>query len=72
MTILPIRPARTENHLDQLPHLWNSSSNNPAVKARQQRAEETTQFQIEHDPAYARELAELRSWLTDYEIPQED
>lgn len=73
MTILPIRPTpATGDHLDQLHHLWNSSSLNPDVQARQQRAEETTRFQIDHDPTYAAELAQLRSWLTDYQIPTED
>ena len=68
MTIIPLRrPAG--NHLDALPALWNTSADNPAVKARQQRSEELTRFQIEHDPTYATELARLRSWVGSYEIP---
>lgn len=72
MTVIPIRPAPAGDLFDRLPTLWNSSSSNPAVQARQQRAEETTRFQIDHDPTYAAELAQLRSWLTDYQIPTED
>lgn len=75
MTIIPLhRPAPAADHLDRLPALWNTSSSNPAVKARRQRAEELTRFQIEHDPTYAAELAQLRSYIGSYEIPtpQED
>lgn len=69
MTILPLhRPARGD-HLDALPALWNTSADNPAVRARQQRADELTRFQIDHDPTYATELAQLRSWVGSYEIP---
>ena len=69
MTILPLhRPARGD-HLDRLPALWNTSADNPAVRARQQRADEMTRFQIDHDPTYAAELAQLRSWVASYEIP---
>lgn len=46
-----------------------SGVDNPAVRARQQRADELTRFQIDHDPAYAAELAQLRSWIGSYEIP---
>ena len=68
MTIIPLRrPAG--NYLDALPALWNSSADNPAVTERQQRSEELTRFQIEHDPTYATELARLRSWVGSYEIP---
>ena len=72
MTILPLhRPARGAS-LDALPALWNTSADNPAVKARQQRAEELTRFQIDHDPTYATELARLRSWVGSYEIPTKE
>ena len=67
-TVIPLRkPAG--NRLDALPALWNSSADNPAVIERQQRSEELTRFQIEHDPTYATELARLRSWIGSYEIP---
>lgn len=66
MTVL----ARTTgNHLDHLPALWGTSPANPAVAERQRRSEEITAFQVEHDPDYAGELARLRSWVGDYEIP---
>ena len=69
MTILPLhRPARGD-HLDALPALWNTSADNPAVRARQQRADELTRFQIDHDPTYASELARLRSYIGSYELP---
>ena len=69
MTILPLhRPARGD-HLDRVAALSNTDSRNPAVRARQQRSEELTRFQIAHDPAYAAELAQLRSWVASYEIP---
>ena len=68
MTIIPLRRP-TGNHLDALPSLWNTSADNPAVRARQQRSEELTRFQIDHDPTYATELARLRSWIGSYEIP---
>ena len=68
-TIIPIRRPRAGNHLDALPALWNSSADNPAVIERQHRSEELTRFQIEHDPTYATELAQLRSWVGSYEIP---
>ena len=73
MTIIPLRRP-TGNHLDALPALWNTSADNPAVIDRQRRSEELTRFQIAHDPAYAAELARLRSWIGSYEIPtpQED
>ena len=68
MTIIPLRrPAG--NHLDALPALCNTSADNPAVIERQQRADELTRFQIDHDPTYAAELAQLRSWIGSYEIP---
>lgn len=71
MTIIPLRrPAG--NHLDALPALWNTSADNPAVIERQQRSEELTRFQIEHDPTYATELARLRSWVGSYEIPTKE
>lgn len=71
MTIIPLRrPAG--NHLDALPALWNTSADNPAVIERQQRSEELTRFQIEHDPCYATELARLRSWIGSYEIPTKE
>ena len=67
-TVIPLRrPAG--NHLDALPALHNTDSRNPAVRARQQRADELTRFQIDHDPTYATELAQLRSWVGSYEIP---
>lgn len=69
MTVIPIRPAPAADHLDRLPALWSTSADNPAVKARQQRAEELTRFQIDHDPTYAAELARLRSYIGSYEIP---
>ncbi|MGP9580925.1 hypothetical protein [Brachybacterium sp. AOP35-5H-19] len=70
MTIIPLhRPAPAADHLDRLPALWNTSADNTAVRARQQRAEELTRFQIDHDPTYAAELAQLRSWVGSYEIP---
>lgn len=71
-TIIPIRRPRAGNLLDALPALWNSSADNPAVRARQQRAEELTRFQIDHDPTYATELAQLRSWIGSYEIPTKE
>lgn len=68
MTIIPIRrPAGDQ--LDRVGSLANTDSRNPDVIARQQRAEELTRFQIAHDPAYAAELAQLRSWIGSYEIP---
>ena len=67
-TVIPLRrPAG--NHLDALPALHNTDSRNPAVRARQQRSEELTRFQIDHDPTYAAELARLRSYIGSYEIP---
>lgn len=57
------------NHLDELAGLANTASHDPAVAERIRRADERTRFQIEHDPAYAQELAWLRSWVADYEIP---
>ena len=68
MTIIPLRRP-TGNHLDALPALWNTSADNPAVQARQARSDELTRFQIDHDPTYATELAQLRSWVGSYEIP---
>ena len=66
--IIPIRrPAG--DHLDRVGGLENTDSRNPAVIARQQRAEELTRFQIDHDPTYAAELARLRSYIGSYEIP---
>lgn len=70
-TVIPIRRP-TGDHLNEVASLANTDSRRPEVQARQQRAEETTRFQIDHDPTYAAELAQLRSWLTDYEIPTED
>ena len=68
MNIIPIRrPAG--DHLDRVGGLENTDSRNPAVRARQQRADELTRFQIDHDPDYATELAQLRSWVQSYEIP---
>ncbi|GAB4095602.1 hypothetical protein GCM10028787_10770 [Brachybacterium horti] len=71
MKVIPIsRPQRPpSNLLDRLPALWNSTPSNPAVQARQDRSEETTRFQIAHDPDYAGELARLRSWIATYELP---
>ena len=66
--IIPIRRP-TGDHLDRVGGLENTDSRNPAVRARQQRSEELTRFQIEHDPTYATELARLRSWVGSYEIP---
>lgn len=60
----------TGNRLDELVGLANTAPHDPAVAERIRRADETTRFQIDHDPAYARELAWLRSWVADYEIPQ--
>lgn len=57
--------------LDRVPALWNTSADNPAVQARQAHAERYTQFQIDNDPEYRRQLAQLRSWLTDFEAPRE-
>lgn len=69
----PTRPATAPGSaLDRLPALWNSSADNPAVKARQKRSEELTRFQIEHDPTYAAELARLRSWIGSYEVPTKE
>jgi hypothetical protein len=42
------------------------------VQARQARSEERTRFQVQFDPEYGPELARLRSWLADYEIPRKD
>lgn len=71
MTIIPLRrPAG--NHLDALPALWNTSSSNPDVKARQQRAAERTAFRVEHSPGYAAELARLQDWIGSYEIPTKE
>lgn len=72
MTILPLRRRPSGDHLDRLPALWNTSSDNPAVQARQARSEEMTRFQIDHDPTYAAELAQLRSWIGSYEIPTKE
>lgn len=69
MTILPLRRRPSGDQLDRLPALWNTSSENPAVRERQRRSEELTRFQIDHDPTYAAELAQLRSWIGSYEIP---
>ena len=68
MNIIPLRKQKPDM-LDQLDRLYNTSSLNPAVIERQQRSEELTRFQIEHDPTYATELAQLRSWVGSYEIP---
>ena len=69
MTILPLRRPARGDYLDALPALWNTSADNPAVTARQQRADELTRFQIDHDPTYASELARLRSYIGSYELP---
>lgn len=71
--IIPLHKP-TLDHLDRVVALSNTDSRNPAVQARQQRSEELTRFQIAHDPTYAAELAQLRSWVQSYEIPtpQED
>lgn len=70
MTIIPLhRPAPAADHLDRLPALWNTSSSNPAVIARQNLAAERTAFQVEHSPGYAAELAELQDWISSYEVP---
>lgn len=71
MTIIPIRRSASAA-LDAVPGLWNTSADNPAVTARQARSEEITQFQIDHDPDYATELAQLRSWVQSYEIPTKE
>lgn len=73
MNIIPIKRAPAD-HLDLVGSLANTDSRNAAVRARQQRSEELTRFQIDHDPAYAAELAQLRTWIQTYEIPtpQED
>lgn len=68
MTVIPIRRP-VSAPLDAVPGLWNTSADNPAVTARQARSEEITQFQIDHDPDYAADLARLRSWVGSYEIP---
>ena len=68
MTITPLRRPAGDS-LDALPALHNTDSRNPAVRARQQRADELTRFQIDHDPTYAAELAQLRSYIGSYEIP---
>ena len=68
MTVIPIRRP-TGDQLDQNRALWNSSSNNPAVIARQKLAAERTAFQVEHSPGYAAELAQLQDWISTYEIP---
>ena len=68
MNIIPPRKQKPDM-LDQLDRLYNTSSLNPAVIERQQRADELTRFQIDHDPTYAAELAQLRSWIGSYEIP---
>ena len=68
MNIIPLRKQKPDM-LDQLDRLYNTSSLNPAVIERQQRADELTRFQIDHDPTYATELARLRSWVGSYEIP---
>ena len=68
MNIIPLRKQKPDM-LDQLDRLYNTSSLNPAVIERQQRSEELTRFQIDHDPTYAAELAQLRSWVASYEIP---
>lgn len=67
-TVIPLRrPAR--DHLNEVASLANTDSRRPEVRARQQRSEELTRFQIEHDPTYAAELARLRSYIGSYEIP---
>lgn len=68
MTVIPIRRP-TGDHLNEVASLANTDSRRPEVQARQQRAEELTRFQIAHDPTYAAELARLRSYIADYEIP---
>ena len=68
MTVIPIRRP-TGDHLNEVASLANTDSRRPEVQARQQRSEELTRFQIEHDPTYATELARLRSWVGSYEIP---
>lgn len=55
--------------LDRLPALFNTSSTNPAVIARQHRSATLTAQQCEHVPGYLPELAQLQAWLTDYETP---
>ena len=66
--IIPLHEP-TLDHLDRVVALSNTDSRNPAVIERQQRSDELTRFQIEHDPTYATELARLRSWVGSYEIP---
>ena len=71
MNIIPLRKQKPDM-LDQLDRLYNTSSLNPAVIERQQRSEELTRFQIDHDPTYAAELARLRSYIGSYEIPTKE
>ncbi|MGP5640192.1 hypothetical protein ACTXPS_12170 [Brachybacterium tyrofermentans] len=59
----------TTDHLNHVDALWNSSDLNPAVRARQEQSARETQLMIDHAPGYARELAELKSWLTNYDAP---
>ncbi|MGP4916812.1 hypothetical protein ACTXJ9_14050 [Brachybacterium tyrofermentans] len=68
MTVIPIRRP-TGDQLDQNRALWNSSSNNPAVIARQKLAADRTAFLVANSDGYARELAELQDWISSYEIP---
>lgn len=58
-----------EGALDALPHLWNTSARNPAVKARQKLSEERTAFLVANDPGYARDLAAAQNWIGSYEVP---
>ena len=69
--IIPLHEP-TLDHLDRVVALSNTDSRNPAVIERQQRSDELTRFQIEHDPTYATELARLRSWVGSYEIPTKE
>ena len=71
MNIIPLRKQKPDM-LDQLDRLYNTSSLNPAVIARQQLAAERTAFRVEHSPGYAAELARLQDWIGSYEIPTKE
>lgn len=59
----------TIDHLSLIDSLWNTSELNPAVIDRQERSAHETAFMIENYPGYARELAELKSWITTFDLP---
>lgn len=57
---------------DRLPHLWSTSSQNPAVIARQRASEERTRMLADNDPTYAADLVRLQDAISSYEIPTKE